>query len=190
MEGNLQDLFADRLAEQTGQTHFVSDEHQAAKIIQKIIAERRVATIVKTSLSDELNLELSSIFPALGVEEIAASADDFVLQVSKADAGITTATFAIAETGTLVEIVNDDRERLISSLPPIHIALVRARDIVPSLDDAAPRLNQVYLSGISNSIVTFISGPSRTADIELRLVLGVHGPHEVHAIVLHSDRSD
>jgi L-lactate dehydrogenase complex protein LldG len=76
--------------------------------------------------------------------------------------------------------------RLVSLVPPVHIALVRAQEIVESLDNVflLRRLDYHRNGGDMGSYLNFISGPSRTADIEQTLVVGVHGPKEVHLVLL------
>jgi L-lactate dehydrogenase complex protein LldG len=95
------------------------------------------------------------------------------------DVGVSTAQAAIAETGTLVLDSSCERHRLVSLVPPIHIAIVNASAIVETLSDALALLQQKEIS----SAITFITGPSRTADIELTLAIGVHGPQELYVIV-------
>ena len=99
-------------------------------------------------------------------------------------AGISWAAFAIAETGALVEFTTDDANRLVSALPLVHISVFRAADMVENLTDAASPIRNFYKENPRNATASFISGPSRTADIEMRLILGVHGPAETHAIIL------
>jgi L-lactate dehydrogenase complex protein LldG len=72
---------------------------------------------------------------------------------------------------------------LISLLPPVHIAVVRAANIYPTIGDALRMLHGDGSREISRAI-TFITGPSRTADIELTLTVGVHGPKELYVIVI------
>jgi L-lactate dehydrogenase complex protein LldG len=96
------------------------------------------------------------------------------------DVGITTAQTAIAETGTLVLDSARERHRLISLVPPVHIAIVDAASIFQTLGEA---LAFIHHDGDVSPAVTFITGPSRTADIELTLTIGVHGPQELYVIV-------
>jgi L-lactate dehydrogenase complex protein LldG len=98
--------------------------------------------------------------------------------------GISWAAFAIAETGSVVEFATDDSFRLVSALPLVHIGVFQAADIIESLSEAAAPIRNFYKENPRNATVSFISGPSRTADIEMRLILGVHGPAETHAIVV------
>ena len=76
--------------------------------------------------------------------------------------------------------------RLVSLLPPVHLALVRPQDVVESLDDLflLRRLDYHRHGGDMGSYLNFITGPSRTADIEQTIVVGVHGPKEVHMVLL------
>ena len=96
------------------------------------------------------------------------------------DVGITTAQAAIAETGTLVLDSSVERNRLLSLVPPVHVALLDASRIYPTLGETLAMLQ----SGDEISpAITFITGPSRTADIELTLAIGVHGPQELYVII-------
>jgi L-lactate dehydrogenase complex protein LldG len=107
-------------------------------------------------------------------------------EIVAAGVGITGADYAVAETGSVVILPRKGLSRLVSLVPPVHIALVRAREIVESLDDVflLRRLDYYQNGGDMGSYLNFISGPSRTADIEQTLVVGVHGPKEVHLVLL------
>ena len=99
------------------------------------------------------------------------------------DVGITSCDMAIAETGTLMMCARPGQERLASLLAPIHIAVVERRQIVPDLIDAFNWLQR----GEANDLpcnVTFITGPSKTGDIELQLTTGVHGPGVWQVIII------
>ena len=96
------------------------------------------------------------------------------------DIGITTAQAAIAETGTLVLESDREKHRLTSLLPPVHIAVVDSQTICATLGDGIRRLRR---NSEASRAITFITGPSRTADIELTLTIGVHGPKELYVIV-------
>ena len=100
--------------------------------------------------------------------------------------GITGADYAVAETGSVVIVPRKGLSRLVSLVPPVHLAIVRAEDLVESLDDVfLLRRLEYYRNGEEmGSYLNFITGPSRTADIEMKLVVGVHGPKEVHLVLL------
>src|SRR5436190_11592664 len=95
--------------------------------------------------------------------------------------GITSADYCLADTGTLVMISSREEARLISLLPPIHIAVVSRDRMLSGLDEL---LTLVPLPSERSSSMVMITGPSRTADIEQILVRGVHGPGEIHVVFL------
>jgi L-lactate utilization protein LutC len=100
----------------------------------------------------------------------------------EADAGLTTAQLAVAETGTLVLVGDEERHRLAGLLPPLHVVLLRRDRILPTLGAALAALHREDPAAMSR-VTTFVTGPSRTADIELQLVLGVHGPRALHVVL-------
>jgi L-lactate dehydrogenase complex protein LldG len=100
-----------------------------------------------------------------------------------ADAGITTASYALADTGTLVLVSSRQQHRLDSLVPRVHVALLRASCIVRDMTDLFPMLARDKRFD-AHSAITFVRGPSRTADVELTLSIGVHGPCKVHVIVV------
>jgi L-lactate dehydrogenase complex protein LldG len=99
--------------------------------------------------------------------------------------GITGAFCAIAETGTLMTLSGPRTPATTSLLPETHIAVVRAGRIVRSMEDAWALLRSECR--VLPRAVNFISGPSRTADIEQTLVLGAHGPYRVHIVLVNSE---
>jgi len=99
-----------------------------------------------------------------------------------ADAGITDAHAAIAESGSIVLRSGPHHSRGTHLVPPIHIALLRATQILPDLLDLAPTL--AAASSPLPSCTLIITGPSKTADIEGILVTGIHGPREVHILLI------
>lgn len=110
---------------------------------------------------------------------------DFIRISSEAGLGITGADCALADSGTLVLRHGPGRERSSSLLPPVHVALLESRNILAGLDELLERLqDDIEKKGSLESCITLISGPSKTADIEMTLVHGVHGPGEVHVVVL------
>ncbi len=108
-----------------------------------------------------------------------------------ADIGISGANFAVAESGTLVLVSNEGNARLVTSLPPVHIAIVTTEKFVETLEEATALVKTLIAasSGMKmTSYVSFITGPSRTTDIEKELIMGVHGPQEVHIVILDNGR--
>ncbi len=110
----------------------------------------------------------------LRVESRAARGDDLV--------GITGAFCAIAETGTLMMCSGADTPPAASLLPETHVAVVSRSRIVTGMEDAWALLRAER--GAMPRAVNFISGPSRTADIEQTVTLGAHGPYRVHVLLM------
>jgi len=109
-----------------------------------------------------------------------------------ASVGISGANAAIAETGTVMIVTNEGNADLTVTLPQVHIALFGIDKIVATLDDATSMLRMLPRSGTGqriSSYVNFVTGPSRSADIEQSLTIGVHGPREMHCVVLDNGRT-
>lgn len=95
--------------------------------------------------------------------------------------GITQADYALADTGTLVMFAEAGEGRALSLLPPIHIAVLEESRILAGLDELMER--EPNFPARSSAMV-FTTGPSRTADIERTLTVGVHGPGELHVVIV------
>jgi len=161
------DLFCRQLEAVNGHCVVVRDEGEIVQAVTRIITNlgaRRIAISDAPLLQRLVDAEI-----APGAREIFAF-----------DVGITTAQAAIAETGTLVLDSARERNRLVSLVPPVHIAIVDAASIFQTLAEALAFIHQ---NGEISPSVTFVTGPSRTADIELTLAIGVHGPQELYVIV-------
>jgi len=111
----------------------------------------------------------------------------------EATVGISGANMAIAETGTIVLVTSEGNADLTTTLPPVHIALFGIDKLVATLEDAVAVLRMLPRSGtgqVMTSYVNWITGPSRSADIEQSLTIGVHGPREVHCVILDNGRTE
>ncbi len=109
----------------------------------------------------------------------------------EAGIGISGANIAIAETGTVVVVSNEGNARLATSLPPVHICILTPEKIVETIEEASVILKvlpRISTGQKITSYVSFITGPSRTADIEKEIVLGAHGPEELHIVILADKR--
>ncbi len=161
----------------SGHSSVARNELEAAETIHAILEQvkaRRVA--ISNSPLVERVMESVSTEAAI-LRNIDAS------ELFDCDLGITGAQWAVAETGTLVLESDAERHRLTSLVPPVHIALIEAETIRESLEEVLGSLSEAGRDGL-NRAVTFITGPSRTSDIELTLAIGVHGPAEVYVIIL------
>ncbi len=95
------------------------------------------------------------------------------------DAGVSEALYGLADTGSVVLAASPEEPRARSLLPFVHVSLLRADRILPGLDELFEAVG-----GDLPSALAIVTGPSRSADIEQMLVVGVHGPGEVHVVLL------
>ncbi len=123
------------------------------------------------------------IIQALSAAGAEVITEDLRARAPAAAAGVTGADFAIADTGTVVLESSDEAVRLATTLPERHFILLDPSHIVADGQAAVPRLRQLQKRR-PGSFIAWITGPSRTADIERVLTIGVHGPREVHVILL------
>ncbi|HTB13198.1 MAG TPA: lactate utilization protein [Bryobacteraceae bacterium] len=150
---------------------------QFAKALEALAGK---VVIVKTPADAEVAID-----KALNGRSFIRSSEPFSRDaIAFVEVGITSADYGLADTGSLVMFTESHESRLLSLLPPCHIAVIRSSQIVPSLDDVF-RLRP--LPGERSSAMVVITGPSRTGDIEMRLVRGVHGPGEIHVIIVEDD---
>jgi iron-sulfur cluster protein len=145
----------------------------------------------KEEVAELLSRHLGKAVPPDPKKIVKLAREEMRKYFMEADVGISGANLAVAESGTLVIISNEGNARLATSLPPVHIALVTTEKFVETLEQAITLSKTLILasSGLKmTSYVSFITGPSRTTDIEKELVLGVHGPQELHIIILDNGR--
>ncbi len=177
---SLVELFKESLEAVDGHCIVVHSELDIVRTISRIVADLQATNLQgqRLAVSDQPVIERLVRLIAIEVEELAVtpSAHDLF----HFDVGISSVQGAIAETGTLVLDSAYERNRLISLVPPVHIAIVEASRICETLAETLALLRQ---DREISPAVTFITGPSRTADIELTLAIGVHGPQELYAIV-------
>lgn len=118
---------------------------------------------------------VTEILNSLGVDLVSPNANKHAMALC--DLGITEADYFLPETGTLVLKSSADRPRAVSLLPRVHLAIVRP-------DMLRADMHQVFAEAKAHHYLVFITGPSRTADIELTVTLGVHGPRNLYVWML------
>ena len=174
-----------------GQAFIVPDPAAAASQLRSLLAEEKAKTAVCWEHELLGRINLTELLRSAGIDSLdyhkltALPMDQQRAALLACDIGITSCDCAIAETGTLMMCSRPGQERVASLLPPMHIAIIERHQIVPDLIDAFnqiqnPKSQIQYLP----SNVTFITGPSKTGDIELQLTTGVHGPGKWRVIVI------
>ena len=171
LSGGLVDRFRVKAESLSSTVEAVPDLRAApAAVARYVAAQHLTPEIVMTP--DVASLE----WAASGVRGVARAAHD----VDRV--GVTACFCAVAETGTLMLLSGPDSPATVSLLPETHIALVDTTRIVATMEDAFALLRAEQ--GEIPRAINFISGPSRTGDIEQTIVLGAHGPCRVHLILI------
>lgn len=178
----LTERFCGALEAVAGHCVVVRDKREAADVLREIL-ERTKARRVAVSDS-----ELAG-----SVIELAKPGAELLLNASgpalfECDAGVTSAQWGVAETGTLVLESDEERHRVASLVPPVHVAIIHASQVRETLGEVLQALHEKGRDRLSRT-VTFITGPSRTSDIELTLAIGVHGPGELFVIIIEGQES-
>lgn len=182
----LVDQFESEMIKVGGHFHRATTAELAFKVVEQIMLDRQAKTVIAYDAPLIGGIDLPKRLEERGVELVIESDNDFIRTAAVADLGLTGVDYALAETGTLVLSAGKGRARAISLLPPVHIAVLTPEQVIPGLTDLFPLLRRDTdaAGGTLSSAVTFITGPSRTADIELTLVVGVHGPQQLHVILI------
>lgn len=170
----------------------VANHEQAVEALRVLSDEGGWRTVVRSDhpVFDRLSLTDRAPFMAVDLRVMAmgigGSRGALREAASGADAGLTGVDFAMAETATAVLLPRQGVSRLVSLVPPVHVALVEPAQVIPGMDELFLFRRLAFYEGDRDmgSYMSFITGPSRTADIEMSLSIGVHGPREVHLVVI------
>lgn len=177
---DLVSLFKQNIEAVDGHCIVAPGEAEIADALTQIISALQKTKLRAQSIacSDDSYLNILMHMTDVEIEEFDRAPN--ASKIFRFDVGISYTQAAIAETGTLVLDSAHERHRLVSLVPPVHIAIVDASKIYATLGETLSMLqNGKELS----PAITFITGPSRTADIELTLTIGVHGPQELYVII-------
>jgi L-lactate dehydrogenase complex protein LldG len=177
---SLVEIFSENLKAVGGQCEVAGNEQEIVAALTRIIGDLQKTLLRARRIAISDASVLDRILGQIGVEVDEISTSPGAAELFDYDVGVSTAQAAIAETGTLVLESESERHRLVSLVPPVHIAIVDAADICLTLGEA---LAAVGRGSELSPTITLITGPSRTADIELTLAIGVHGPQELYVIV-------
>jgi len=161
--------------------------------VVRAIAREKQASRVLSWHPDALGLDLRQSLGGEGLSVTLAPDDDpdgearrlHREAAAEAEIGVTGTDWALAETGTLILVSGRGRPRSTSLLPTTHVAVFDRHQLLESLEQVGSMLEALHADParrMSGAVINFITGPSRTADIELTLTRGVHGPKGVHAI--------
>lgn len=159
----------------SGKVVFAASKEEAREYASALIAGRAAVA------SNAPFLNECGITGLAGVRTGFSDRDALRAACASAPLGITSADYALADTGSLVMLASPHEARLVSLLPPAHLAVIPRDRILTGLDELFTVLPDP--AAVTSSMV-LITGPSRTADIEQILVRGVHGPGEIHVVIV------
>ncbi len=186
----------ERLAENAGaagwNVHRVWNPEDTAQTVADIAKKAGAKNVVRSSEDVFKPMDLDGALRRARIKPIVLASSrsrpraDLTGIAFDADMGVTGVSYAIAETASCVITPRRGLARITSLAPPVYVAVVRAEQVIESLDDyfALVRLQYQRTRGRGVNYANFISGPSRTADIEQTLTIGVHGPGEVHLVLV------
>lgn len=180
-----------------GHTACVNSSAEVLSYLEKLVPDNKP---FKVALSDSAaigSLLVSEWLDGRGVSVLppydefepparrgSGSMKQYMESLLEADIGITSASYGIAETGTLVYLSGGEQHRLISLLPPVHLCLLGRQQIVPGMNELFRRTaDNFHPNARPPQALTLVTGPSCTADIEQTLTTGIHGPGELHILI-------
>jgi L-lactate dehydrogenase complex protein LldG len=169
------DTESTRFLEEVGKLSGVGQKLSPADVdpaLQALVREQNIHRATAWETPYLRSLDVTEILNSLGVELVPPNADKH--EMAHCDLGVTEADYLLPETGTLVLKSSAQQPRAVSLLPRVHLAIVRPKMLRPDL-------HQVFEEARDGHYLLFITGPSRTADIELTVTLGVHGPKNLYA---------
>jgi L-lactate dehydrogenase complex protein LldG len=163
--------FGEQFSKLQGRFVYCADETEMAAQLTELV---KVKGWTKLYCNE---LPLREKLQALGYDNYDAT------DLASCDAGITTCELLVARTGTIVLSSAPASGRTVSVYAPVHICIAYTSQLVYEVKDGLQQLRDKYAGNLP-SLITFASGPSRTADIEKTLVVGVHGPKEVFCFLI------
>ena len=168
---HLFDEFKTRATNVSAEVIHVSSADEAIQAVVNLAHSVQAKKIVAVNCPLQKSVGLHEELKKLDLELYTAK-EDIAEHAETADIGISGVEFGIAETGSVCQDAYAVEGRLVSTLTPIHVAFLDCNNILPGIKDAF----DVIAQGFDQGYISFITGPSRTADIERVLTIGVHGP--------------
>jgi L-lactate dehydrogenase complex protein LldG len=180
--------FSEELRRAGGEVSHVHSGTEVGNYITELLRAEMSSSVAVTNGQLIGELGLCEYLTAIGTQVLTKGSKDSAAEYRRAlldcAIGVTTAEYALADTGTLVLISGREQHRLVSLLPPVHVCLLTPQSIFPSLTQLLTHTRQDFYSrSTPPQVLTCITGPSRTADIEQTITLGVHGPQSLHVLI-------
>ncbi len=168
---NLLETFSDELKAIGGKVEICDNQIQFVERLENILGKLNIKSIFS------IDTEINTLFDNSSLKTT-SEADDF----KDMQAAVTLCEYLVSRTGSVVISSQQPSGRRLNVFPPIHIVFAKASQLVPFPDDALNMLEERYGDDFP-SLISFITGASRTADIEKTLVMGAHGPKELFVFI-------
>ncbi len=172
------DQFIESAKALSAEIHEAKNEQEVSSILTSLIS---------SELGNRIGIAKSPLLDRIGKEIVGnktlVTGVDLYKSPETVDIGVSEVDIGVAETGSLGQKAEEIDKRLVSTLPNLHIAILKKSTICASIVDAMAIAEQ-WVKQEEPSYIAFISGPSRTADIERVLTIGVHGPERLIIIIV------
>ena len=189
-------MLADNAAKASWNVHRVRGDVEAASAVGEIARKVGARNVIRTGEDLFRRIDVDGALRKRGVSPTVLASGksrrrtDLKAIAFRSDLGVSGVEYAIAETASCAIVPRRGVARMTTLAPPVLVLLVEEQQVLESLDDffALVRFQFLTARGRSPNYYNFISGPSRTADIEQTLTIGVHGPGEVHMVIVEAER--
>ena len=163
----------------------VESLEEAREYVLSVARERGAKSLVRWDVEELEELGVDAPLEEAGVEVVVwrdlEDPEGFKEVTARADIGLSTAEWAIADTGSLVLTSGPGKARSVTLLPPTYVAIVAAEKVLRTVPEAIQKYAEV---GDLPANVVFHTGPSRSGDIEMEIFVGMHGPGDVHVVLV------
>ena len=174
--------FIEELEALGGHGKQVEGMEEARDYVLSLARERNAELLVRWDVEELQELGVDEPLREAGAEVVVwRDLEDFREVTARADIGLSTAEWAIAETGTLILTGGPGRGRTVTLLPPTYVAVVPVDRVLSTVPDA---IEKYAGEETLPTNLCFHTGPSRSGDIEMTLTIGVHGPGDVHVVLV------
>ncbi len=173
-------VFINKMQKSFAKVEQIQSLSESIFVLEKIVQD--------IQLNPQFRLATNPLFDLISF----AKHPNWILQQGAADPAdiisLTHAFCGVAETGTLVLLSSESSPTTLNFLPPIHVVLLNIKNIMPHYEDAFDLIYQTYSSLTLPRTINFISGPSRTSDIEQTAQLGAHGPKQLYVLLYQEEK--
>ena len=174
-EASLTDVFIEKAEYASATVERIANLQDLPKAVSDFLTKNQLPQKIKCGMAPLL--EQAGLFEYQGLSAAKGIA------INEDLAGLSVATLGLAESGTLLLTSGQDNPSTINFLPPNHIVVLRASDIVATYEQGWAKIRTLFPTQLPRSL-NYITGPSRSADIEQTLLMGAHGPKQLHIVII------